>query len=1196
MKIRLNENGFPEPKAHYSPNINKLEIAYNMIGKSDISEMTQKSPESQSPHSSLMLETSKKSIKIIFYPESHQSKNNDLLKEFIQKVFGADYEIQDFTYKATDNIVNLLAKRGDQTAYIECKINEESPQTDLKIFAFNWFDSEADDGYFVHTEALNQEAAVLKNEWADKKRYENITFLDPDKIMAIFNFSDIKQAISDISAQENIYQIVLAYTYFGIYYLIIPNEGNERKKYYLYENNRQVVDTGYIADKAYSKISIHDALQTSIDELAKLKHAEFIKKNVTEPTPSLQTKPHLAFLYPEPINSSFGYSHSLLKGFQKFDIEIDFLYLSEANLNALEKYNYIFIFTKIVKNKLCIENENLTQKFISIAKFEEMLYIDDKMTKGIFIFTSQPIDFDEVITADKPIANFVCEPHELEKILKNHIPHSLFQKQQLNENKYCRQCLNIESKQLEKFVKVKPLVKLNESKTALPELIDQKAIQNFIGREVEQEQLIERILKLEGTVLNIKGAGGLGKTAIAKKVTVHLADRGYFAQGIAFVACEHLTDYHSFEGKVAACFDMDKVLNLREHLRHYPRFDKLIILDNFETLLTLHNPDEIDATKDLVNIVCDYAAVVITSRQVIGYEFEEVYELSQFSTDNALTLFNLCNQYYKKKLLSLKDKEFLRTDILERLLCNNPLAIKIMAKSVPRRQELKTLKMELYRKFSSMRSAELDALFDKAADVNIERTRSLYHSINYSYQQLDNKEKSAFELLHLFPDGIQLEEFKRCFSLSSKDVTKRESVNQITDKQIISLENKSLLESSSKLKLQSIVSRFAEYQFNQRTEEEKAKYFHDAYTFNHFIIVWLIVTFIREKYSYIFSFFDSMSNNILKSFDYIDRLKVSNEKKLEYIFACQEFTSDKHQAIKLSNKLRSLKNHIRFDAKDTLLLNLMDIRIQSYHIGFSNFNDLKALLPLKKVFELDCENFCNRIIATIALNIYETEGFTYPIFIHLVEANILQHSDLLETVLFELGAYTIIDKLNRFDKDSSFYGEVVSNKNQFNSSELKKDIASLYVKEHFNRMQAYYLLAKNERVERETIQKLVVTNHYSDGLKKLMYAFIEEDEAKKIDYFKQGIEKLAHIKYYYIEGIYFYAKYLKTIDHPDYASQLNTGYKLADQYKYRFLKHEFINLKNETNAPYDENNYPFPYKLDIESYLKKYNKYMEKNG
>ncbi len=61
-------------------------------------------------------------------------------------------------------------------------------------------------------------------------------------------------------------------------------------------------------------------------------------------------------------------------------------------MNELEKYNYIFIFTKIVKNKLCIENENLIKEFISVKEFfDYFLWIDDNITKGLFIFTSQLI-------------------------------------------------------------------------------------------------------------------------------------------------------------------------------------------------------------------------------------------------------------------------------------------------------------------------------------------------------------------------------------------------------------------------------------------------------------------------------------------------------------------------------------------------------------------------------------------------------------------------------------------------------------------------------------------------------------------------------------------------------------------------------------------------------------------------------------
>ena len=403
-----------------------------------------------------------------------------------------------------------------------------------------------------------------------------------------------------------------------------------------------------------------------------------------------------------------------------------------------------------------------------------------------------------------------------------------------------------------------------------------------------------------------------------------------------------------------------------------------------------------------------------------------------------------------------------------------------------------------------------------------------------------------------------------------------------------------MLESASKLKLQSIVSRFAEYQFNQRTEGEKARYFKDAYAFNRFLVSSLTTSIRKKGISYAVSLFDSMSNNILKSLDYIDKFDGNSKNTLDYINDFQRYILDANQTIKLADKLRLLEKYF-LNENEVLLLKLFGVKNQYVNIEFSNsFNNLNAILPLKKVFELDYKKLPNNLIAGLAFSIYEMEGSTYSIFIHLVEGNLVNYSILLEILLFRLGVYTIIDISNFYEK--FFYYEVALNRNQLNALELKKYINSLYVKEHLDRMQSYYTLAKNERVEEETIQKLVVTNPFTDGLKNLMYAFIEEDEAEKINYFQQGIEKLFHIKYFYIEGIYFYAKHLKAIAHPDYEAQLKTGYDLADKYQYRFLKHQFLNLKNDMDEPYNESNYPFPDELDLESYIKKYNKYWEKYG
>jgi hypothetical protein len=52
---------------------------------------------------------------------------------------------------------------------------------------------------------------------------------------------------------------------------------------------------------------------------------------------------------------------------------------------------------------------------------------------------------------------------------------------------------------------------------------------------------------------------------------------------------------------------------------------------------------------------------------------------------------------------------------------------------------------------------------------------------------------------------------------------------------------------------------------------------------------------------------------------------------------------------------------------------------------------------------------------------------------------------------------------------------------------------------------------------------------------------------------------------------------------------------MADRYHYRFLKHQFLNLKTGSNEVYDETKYPLPDDLDVVAYIEKYNKYWSDN-
>ena len=150
------------------------------------------------------------------------------------------------------------------------------------------------------------------------------------------------------------------------------------------------------------------------------------------------------------------------------------------------------------------------------------------------------------------------------------------------------------------------------------------------------------------------------------------------------------------------------------------------------------------------------------------------------------------------------------------------------------------------------------------------------------------------------------------------------------------------------------------------------------------------------------------------------------------------------------------------------------------------------------------------------------------------------------------------------------------NQQKLNINELNNYLNKIYKKQNINIAQttyikAKYLLSKDNKISKENIEKLVMSNLYTEGLRDLMYAFIEDDKNKKIGLFERAIKNLKHIKYYQIDGIYFYAKYLKEIGNTkEYETQFEIGLNGSKKSHFRFLIHQFENLKNNINKPMHE--------------------------
>ena len=121
----------------------------------------------------------------------------------------------------------------------------------------------------------------------------------------------------------------------------------------------------------------------------------------------------------------------------------------------------------------------------------------------------------------------------------------------------------------------------------------------------------------------------------------------------------------------------------------------------------------------------------------------------------------------------------------------------------------------------------------------------------------------------------------------------------------------------------------------------------------------------------------------------------------------------------------------------------------------------------------------------------------------------------------------------------------------------------------------------------EQIESLVTVNPYTQGLKHLMLAFMEQDQDVAINLYQKAIKSLFHIKYYYVEGIYFYAKFLKEQSLSDYKQEYHRGLELAKKHHYRFLQYQFEQLEKSTLSPYDSKNYPLPDNINSDDFIQK---------
>lgn len=146
----------------------------------------------------------------------------------------------------------------------------------------------------------------------------------------------------------------------------------------------------------------------------------------------------------------------------------------------------------------------------------------------------------------------------------------------------------------------------------------------FVGRVQERTLLAKKLIEGEARLVTVTGMGGMGKTRLAKQVSVDVA--AHFSDGVWLVECEALSEETELLAALGAALSLDGVpvrqATIEEHLadRH-----TLLVFDCFERIVS---------QKDvLVKILraCPKVRILVTSRVLLSVAAESPYELCPMS-------------------------------------------------------------------------------------------------------------------------------------------------------------------------------------------------------------------------------------------------------------------------------------------------------------------------------------------------------------------------------------------------------------------------------------------------------------------------------------------------------------------------------------------------------------------------------------
>ena len=341
------------------------------------------------------------------------------------------------------------------------------------------------------------------------------------------------------------------------------------------------------------------------------------------------------------------------------------------------------------------------------------------------------------------------------------------------------------------------------------------ALTSFIGRESELDE-VQAAVKAHRLV-TLTGVGGVGKTRLAVEVAARLVDE--FPDGVWFFELAAVTDPAAIPDAVAA------VLGITQQPGKTVSESVAAALEGRVRLLVMDNCDHVlDAAADLMEAILAHSATVrilATSREGLGVPDEQVWPVRSLDAASgiesaAVSLFVERAQGIAPSFAMVNgDQSAAVVEICQRL-DGIPLAIELAAS-----------------RMASMTASEVRDRLDHRFQLLVgprrgpERHQTLRHAVAWSYDLLDDTEKSLLDRCSVFAGGFDLQ--SACAVAGSDDLDEYailDLLDALVRKSLLVVEGSSGRTRFSTLET---IRHFAEEQLVARHEASEARNAHARY-------------------------------------------------------------------------------------------------------------------------------------------------------------------------------------------------------------------------------------------------------------------------------------------------------------------------------------------------------------------------------